>query len=280
MNTNANNNEEGRTGRRIRNRERPAEYFESEEYKQRREDYNKRMEEYTRQQRIEEHKKRQEQKLLEMRLEKSMGTQTEAIQKPTYKELQKHPFLARITAQLETNDHDGYCSSEECEYKKKIVKMNIAVPDHYGSCPVGEIKDEYLKHYNWANHLPVPKVNVEGSEYCRFVKPEGGVGKHEYRYTIKKVNIIENPKYDESKDDYTTIKTITAEQMIAALSKLPPDAKLVITESGFYSNSEFSEVKLPEEYIVGSCCVTGDERIRGLSKGAKVYRIGHSEQHY
>jgi hypothetical protein len=275
MNTNVNNEKP----RRIRNRDRPAEYFESEEYKQRKEDYKKKMEEYARQQRIEEDKKRQEQKLLEMRLEKSMGTQTEALKKPTYKELQKQPFLARITAQLETNDHDGYCSSEECEYKKKIVKANIAVPDRYDSCPLGEIKDEYLKYYNWANHLPVPEVNVDGSGYCRFVKPKGGIGQHEYRYTIKKVDIIENPKYDESKDDYTTIKTITAEQMIAALSKLPPDAKLVITESGFYSNSEFSEVKLPEEYIVGSKGVT-DERIRGLSKGAKVYRIGHSEQHY
>jgi hypothetical protein len=214
-----------------------------------------------------------------MRLEKSMGTQTEAILKPTYKELQKQPFLARITATLETNDHDGYCSSEECEYKKKIVKANIPVPDRYDSRPLGELEDKYLKLHEWANHLPVPEVNVEGSEYCRFVKPKGGVGPHEYRYTIKKVEIIENPKYDESKDDYTTIKTITAAEMIAALSKLPPDAKLVITESGFYSNSEFSEVKLPEEYIVGSKGVI-DERIRGLSKGAKVYRIGHSEQHY
>lgn len=279
MNTNATNEEQGRTGRRIRNRDRPAEYFESEEYKERMEDYEKRMEERLREQRIEEHKKRQEQKLLEMRIERSMGTQTEAILKPTYKELQKHPFLARITAQLETNDHDGYCSSEECEYKKKIVKTNIAVPDRYYSCPVGELEAKYLELHEWANHLPVPEVNVEGSGYCRFVKPKGGVGQHEYRYTIKKVNIIENPKYDESKDDYTTIKTITAGQMIAALSKLPPDAKLVITESGFYSNSEFSEVKLPEEYIVGSKGVT-DERIRGLSKGALVYRIGHSDQHY
>jgi len=276
MNTNA---EEGRTGRRIRNRDRPAEYFESEEYKQRKEDYEKRMNERLRQLRIEEDKKRQEQKMLEMRLEKSMGTQTEFIPKLTYKELQKQPFLARITAQLETNDHDGYCSSEECEYKKKIIKTNIPVPDRYDSCPLGELKDEYLKYHNWANHLPVPEVNVEGSEYCRYHCPKGGVGKHEYRYTIKKVDIIENPKYDESKDDYTTIKTITAEQMIAALSKLPPDAKLVITESGFYSTSEFSEVKLPEEYIVGSKSVT-DERIRGLPPGTKVYRIGHSEQHY
>jgi len=279
MNPNANNEKEGRRGRRIRNRDRPAEYFESEEYKQRMEDYEKRMNERLRELRIEEHNKRQAQKLLEMRLERSMGTQTEAIPKPTYKELQKQPFLARITATLETNDHDGYCSSEECEYKKKIVKMNIPVPDNYYTCYPGELDERQKKIHNWANHLPVPEVNVEGSGYCRFRQPERGVGQHEYRYTIKKVEIIENPKYDESKDDYTTIKTITAGEMIAALSKLPPDAKLVITESGFYSNSEFSEVKLPEEYIVGSKGVI-DERIRGLSRGDKVYQIGHSDQHY
>lgn len=226
-----------------------------------------------------EYERQQEEALIDMRLKHSMGTQSEALKKPTYKELQKQPFLARITAQLETNDHDGYCSSEECEYKKKIVKANIAVPDRYDSCPLGELKDEYLKLHKWANHLPVPEVNVQGSEYCRYNFPKGGVGQHEYRYTIKKVEIIENPKYDESKDDRKTIKTITAGQMIAALSKLPPDAKLVITESGFYSNSEFSKMMLPEEYIVGSQSVT-DERIRGLTPGTKVYRIGHSEQHY
>jgi len=81
------------------------------------------------------------------------------------------------------------------------------------------------------------------------------------------------------KKEVKPVTTLTVAEMIEALSKLPPDAKLVITESGFYSNSEFSEVKLPEEYIVGSKGVI-DERIRGLSKGAKVYRIGHSEQHY
>ena len=268
MTTNVNNEE---TARKLRAQKRAA-LLASEEVQTL-------VKEYTRQWRIEDHKKRQEQKLLEMRLEKSMGTQTEAIKKPTYKEMQKQPFLARITAQLETNDHDGYCSSEECEYKKKIVKVNIAVPDRCCLYPVGEIKNEYLDVYKWANHLPVPEVNVEGSEYCRYHCPEGGVGKHEYRYTIKKVDIIENSKYDKSKDDYTTIKTITAGEMIVALSKLPPDAKLVITEIGFYSNSEFSEVKLPEEYIVGSKGVT-DERIRGLSKGDKVYRIGHSDQRY
>ena len=47
---------------------------------------------------------------IEMILERSMGSQTKALKKPTYKELEKQPFLARITAKLEMNNHDGYCS--------------------------------------------------------------------------------------------------------------------------------------------------------------------------
>ena len=128
-----------------------------------------------------------------MRLESSMGTQTEALKKPTYKELEKQQFIAIITAQLEMNDHDGYCSSDECKYTRKIVKAIIVVPEQYKTRPLGKITN--TREYKWANHLQVPEVNVQGSGYCKFVKPHGGLGQHEYRYTIKKVEIVENKKY-------------------------------------------------------------------------------------
>ena len=67
--------------------------------------------------------------------------------------------------------------------------------------------------------------------------------------------------------------TITVAQMIEALSKLPQDAELVITESGYYSYSEFSETMLPEAYTV-----EGEDS--GVAKGTTVYRIGHSHQSY
>lgn len=153
-------------------------YYETEEYKQK----------------YAEHQIRQKQALIDMRLESSMGTQTEALKKPTYKELSRHPFLARITAQLETNNHDGYCSDEDCEYTRKIVKATIVVPEQYRTHPVGKIAN--TSEYKWANHLQIPEVNVQGSGYCKFVKPEGGLGQHEYRYTIKKVEIVENKKYN------------------------------------------------------------------------------------
>lgn len=70
------------------------------------------------------------------------------------------------------------------------------------------------------------------------------------------------------KKPLNNVKTITVAEMIEALSKLPPDAKLVMTESGYYSNLEFAEVMLPKLYTV--------ENDRFLSKGSQVYIIGHS----
>jgi hypothetical protein len=73
------------------------------------------------------------------------------------------------------------------------------------------------------------------------------------------------------------VKTLTVAEMISALSKLPSDAKLVMTESGFYSDTEFAEIMLPEPYIVGT---RKTDYKPDLPDGAQVYRIGHSKQWY
>jgi len=224
--------------------------------------------------RIADHERHQKQRLLEMQLNKSMQTQTDSFPKPSYKDLTKQPFLARITSQLEKNDHDNYCSDDDCEYTKTVVKTTIIVPEKYMGHPVGKITD--IKCYKWANHLPVPEVTVNGSGYCKFHKPKGGVGQHQYRYTINKVEIVKNKKY--IKNYHHEAKTVTVEQMMKALSVLPRDAKLVMTEQGFYSQSDFAEVMLPEPYIVKQ---NDDGHSNyGLPPGTKVYRIGHSSQRY
>jgi hypothetical protein len=69
------------------------------------------------------------------------------------------------------------------------------------------------------------------------------------------------------------VKTLTVAEMIEALSKLPPDAKLVMTENMNCDDSEFGEVILPEPYIVGTR-ETGYKP--DIPDGTKVYRIGHS----
>lgn len=69
--------------------------------------------------------------------------------------------------------------------------------------------------------------------------------------------------------------TITVAQMMEALSRLPQDAELVVTESGYYSYSEFADVMLPEAYTV-----EGDGFDESRAVGTVVYRIGHSHQSY
>ena len=81
----------------------------------------------------------------------------------------------------------------------------------------------------------------------------------------------------EYKQPVKPVTTLTVAEMIEALSKLPPDAKLVMTESGFYSDVEFAEVMLPEPYIVGT--LKTDYK-PDMPDGTQVYRIGHSKQWY
>jgi hypothetical protein len=66
---------------------------------------------------------------------------------------------------------------------------------------------------------------------------------------------------------------VTVADMMAALSALPADARLVVTESGYYSYGELARVCLPEPYTV-----EGDED--EVPAGTVVYRVGHSHQSY
>jgi len=66
---------------------------------------------------------------------------------------------------------------------------------------------------------------------------------------------------------------VTVREMIEALSALPSDARLVITQSGYYSYSELARVSLPEAYTIESD--DGE-----LPEGTVVYRVGHSHQSY
>jgi hypothetical protein len=87
----------------------------------------------------------------------------------------------------------------------------------------------------------------------------------------------EENRYDEEDDDdyRQPVVTLTVAEMIEALSKLPPDAKLVMTESGFYSKSDFAEVMLPRPYKVEN-----DTWVSDLPTDTQVYIIGHSHQWY
>lgn len=125
-------------------------------------------------------------------LSQSMGTQTEVFQ------LKKNrsPYLAKITAILETNTHEGFCFESACKYSKKVVTRVVVPPRKYRH-KVGKIDHS---EFPWANFLPLPHIldfclvpfccPFENIMTCKFVQPPGGVGRHQYRYTVRDVRIV------------------------------------------------------------------------------------------
>lgn len=66
--------------------------------------------------------------------------------------------------------------------------------------------------------------------------------------------------------------SISVADMIAALSALPADARLVVTQSGYYCYDDFADIFTPTPVDVeGSRCP---------AHAAVAYSIGHSHQSY
>lgn len=87
--------------------------------------------------------------------------------------------LIRITAKLETSDHDGYCSADDCEYSSTLVVHDYCIPND-------EITAAAAASSLYAKYLPAPKIHDGGSYYCG-LHPRcvlAGLGKHDYRYTV------------------------------------------------------------------------------------------------
>ena len=97
----------------------------------------------------------------------------------------------KIIAKLETSDHSGYCSGNECEYELKIVETILDdIPTMYLSHPIGKIVD--LDEYDWEKKLPIPNLNLDGSCYCKLEDKcvLSGLGVHDYKYIITSVELI------------------------------------------------------------------------------------------
>ena len=115
---------------------------------------------------------------------------------------------AKITAQLETSDHDGYCSGGVCEYETKITTTIINTPKQYLSHSLGLIDIDDLDEYDWVCHLKEPEINYSGSCYCDLSSTSelNGLDKHDYRYTILKVEL-----FDETNSNNLDMKKIFAD---------------------------------------------------------------------
>lgn len=102
-----------------------------------------------------------------------------------------------IKALLETSDHDGYCSGDECEYKSKIIIKLCDIPVEYENHPLGMINQENFSDDEWSNYwskyLPCPDLNTSESYYCDLSSKCSsiGLGRHDHKYTILQVKIVD-----------------------------------------------------------------------------------------
>ena len=91
-----------------------------------------------------------------------------------------------IVVKLEISDHNGYCSEDECVYKKMHMRYIRKIPNENIN---KDLDDPY-----WINLLPEPLINNYGSGYCELSKEctDNGLGYHEYKYNILKIIIIDD----------------------------------------------------------------------------------------
>jgi hypothetical protein len=107
---------------------------------------------------------------------------------------------ARVRALLETSDHDGYCSDEECIYKAEEKEYIVDIPEKYVDHSDGFFSEDEMKEIDfqdWTHVLPIVLLGKERdcsqSEYCDLSKmcKQHNLDIHEYRYTIFSVQIFE-----------------------------------------------------------------------------------------
>lgn len=92
----------------------------------------------------------------------------------------------------ELNDHDGYCSEDDCEYSFQRIRLKVPIPDKYKDKPIGSIITDYDEDL-WKNHYKVKLFEDRStdSQYggCRY-EVTNGLGRHELRCSVVKCFVI------------------------------------------------------------------------------------------
>lgn len=93
-----------------------------------------------------------------------------------------------ITALLETSDHDGYCSGNECEYKQQYVEKKVEIPKE-----LLHKEQITIENYNWLEFFEEPELCVDAGSYFCDISSEcenNLLGRHDYKYTVVKIEIV------------------------------------------------------------------------------------------
>lgn len=100
---------------------------------------------------------------------------------------------AKITSILETSDHDGYCSENECEYYESKITKIVDVPSIYSSYPLGFLKN--INEYNWKSFFvsDIEPYKHTKSFFCGLSDEckKNELGRHDAKYSIISVELID-----------------------------------------------------------------------------------------
>lgn len=102
-------------------------------------------------------------------------------------------YRVRIRAKLYISDHSGYCSGDECDLDVNEVDILVDVPE----CHLHEARTTGKVPLHpkrvWKNLLPEPELDdLRKSGYCEVSQRARakGLGPHDYKYRIKKVELV------------------------------------------------------------------------------------------
>ena len=106
----------------------------------------------------------------------------------------------KIIAKIETSDHCGWCSGNECVYKITNYNKTIEITEEELNADLDEISNRKTKKFSnerlneiyknyWIKYIPEPVLNTTESYYCdrcdESIKAK--LGKHDFRINIVKV---------------------------------------------------------------------------------------------
>ena len=98
--------------------------------------------------------------------------------------------MIQLEILFEINDHDGYCSSDECHYNSYTKIVNVKnKPYWFDQLVIIDNKIQNCDSYDWISYLDdddIPKLNTDGSYYCANSKESisHGLLVHDYHHTV------------------------------------------------------------------------------------------------
>lgn len=99
----------------------------------------------------------------------------------------------KITYSVESSDHDGYCTGEECSYEASTEEVVVDAPKN-------------ILGVDWASLIPVEKhtrapVRMK-SGWCRLSKEsiEAGLDYHDLRITLLSVEVMMEEEADDEQN--------------------------------------------------------------------------------